>query len=108
MDGRIIPAGPLYSYQLARGAVRESNSAQGEGGHEEKEEGEEEGKKNRAHGEEAARNERFEVGAIRQVSSDVVGYARNKGGAERNRGGEARVETRLAQFADTFLEESLL
>lgn len=39
MDGRIIPAGPLCSYQFARGAVRESNSAQGEGGHEEKEEG---------------------------------------------------------------------
>lgn len=52
-------------------------------------------KNTRAHGEEAARNERFEVGAIRQVSLDVVGYARNKGGAERNRGGEARVETRL-------------
>lgn len=42
LDDRIIPAGPLCSYQLARGAVRESNSAQGEGGHEEKEEEEEE------------------------------------------------------------------
>lgn len=56
---------------------------------------EEKEKNSRAHGEEAARNERFELGAIRHLSSDVVGYARNKGGAERNRGGEARVETRL-------------
>lgn len=56
--------------------MRESKSAQGEGG----QRGEE---KKTAHGEEAARNERSKLSsAIRQVSLDV-GYARNKGGAER-------------------------
>lgn len=83
-----LRAGQCTSLTLPK--AREGTGKRKKG--EEKERGR---KKTRAHGEEAARNERFEVGAIRQVSSDVVGYARNKGGAERNRGGEARVETRL-------------